>query len=241
METLPWYKSAIVRQQIVAFLVAAFGLLKFKTDIDIDATVGAILAGIAAIIPIYTIVTRIFKPAPNLSQTAAEKEVELVKEGKIPPSPVARPTKQGGFVTLNMLGHLLAANVCLFIGLAVIQLAGCTSTQAAYKAAPLHGEAVTDTAYVIAEHYSAVLKEAADLRDAGRIPAPLLAAVQEADRRAQRIILGVPAEGINGLRQWSEIYIRLHDAQSQAELQKATDQAAIALSDLIKAVAAAKR
>ena len=41
--TIPWYKSAIVRQQIVAFIVAGLGLLKITTDVDIDATVAAVL------------------------------------------------------------------------------------------------------------------------------------------------------------------------------------------------------
>lgn len=239
METLPWYRSAIVRQQIVAFLVAAFGLLKFQTDIDVDATVGAILAGIAALIPVYTIVTRIFKPAPNLSQTAVAKEVELVMDGKIPPSPIAAPMKQGGFATLNML--ILALVLAAGIGQLLL---GCTHTQAAYKAAPLHGEALADTAFVITEHYAAVIHEAALMRKSGTLKTPLLEPIQRADQVANRLILGVPAaEGqpaVPGLEQLASTYTALHDATSEAQLQSAVNEAVVALGSLIRAVNTAK-
>lgn len=232
METLPWYKSAIVRQQIVAFIVAALGLLKITSTIDIDATVAAVLAGVAALVPLYTIVTRIFKPAPNLSQTAAAKEVEMVKEGKIPPSPVARPMNQGGSIAVQLLIAMCAGMIL------VGTIAGCVSTQAAYKAAPLHGEAVSDTAYVIAEHYAAVLKEAANLRESAGVPAPLIVAMQKADAAAKPLIIGEPS-GV-GLRQLAEKYTALHDAKTEAELQAAVNNAVRALADLMRAVDAAK-
>jgi hypothetical protein len=73
--SLEWFQSAIIRQQIVAFLVALLTLIGVTTDVDIDATVGAIMAGVAALIPLYTIATRLFKPTPPITETAVAATV----------------------------------------------------------------------------------------------------------------------------------------------------------------------
>jgi hypothetical protein len=87
METAPWYTSAIVRQQIVQFLSAVTGLLGLNLGgLNLDQTVANIFLGIAAVMSLYTFVTRITKTAPNLSAAAVRNEIHLVATGKIPPS-----------------------------------------------------------------------------------------------------------------------------------------------------------
>ncbi len=86
--TIPWYQSAIVRQQIAQLITALVAILGVNLGgLDVDAALVSIFAGIAAIIAVWTTLTRIFKPAPNLSATAVRKEIELVSKGEIPPSP----------------------------------------------------------------------------------------------------------------------------------------------------------
>lgn len=87
MDTAPWYQSAIIRQQILQLILTGTALLGLNLDIDWPKVVDGILAGIAAVTALWTIFTRITKPAPNLSQAAVAKEIELVAAGKIPPSP----------------------------------------------------------------------------------------------------------------------------------------------------------
>jgi len=83
MNTIPWYRSQIIQQQLVALIAAVIGLLGIATDIDIAATVAAVFAAIAVLVPVVTIFTRIFKPSPNLTLAAELKEKELIAKGKI--------------------------------------------------------------------------------------------------------------------------------------------------------------
>ena len=82
-DTIPWYSSSIVRQQIVMIIVGAIGLFGVTTDLDVDATVGAVLAGVAAIIPVWTLLSRLFQPTPPITETAVKKEAEMKAEGKL--------------------------------------------------------------------------------------------------------------------------------------------------------------
>lgn len=112
--TLPWYKSAIIRQQIVQLIVAGLALVGITTDVDWNTTVEAVFAGIAAVVAVWTVFTRLFKPAPNITAAAAEEEKRLVTTGKIP--------KQGGFARPLMLAVLLGVAVP-----GVLIVAGCQS------------------------------------------------------------------------------------------------------------------
>lgn len=88
MENIPWYKSAIIRQQVVQIIVAVLTLVGVTTTIDWDFVVSVIFAVIALLVPAWTIVTRLTKPAPNLTVKAANKEAELKAEGRMPePAP----------------------------------------------------------------------------------------------------------------------------------------------------------
>lgn len=225
---IPWYRSAIIRQQIVAFILAAFALVKYKTNIDVDATVGAILAGFAAIIPVYTIATRLFKPTPALTQTAADKHADMVAENKVPP---VVASKQAGFFRLSI------AVFCSLFAVGVLSLLpGCAGTAAAYKAA----SSLPDTAYVVEEHYSAVLKEAADLAASPTIDPAVKQAMKDANARVAPIIVGDSAAGRPGLRELVQKYQAVHNAKSAEELQAALDSAVLELAKLINAVKSAR-
>ncbi len=225
---IPWYKSQIIQQQVVAFIVAAFGLFHFATDLDVSATVTAIFAGIAALIPVVTILTRLFKPSPNLTVTASNKEAELKASGDIKTVQL----KQGGFVRVALLMFMW-----LFaLGVTAVLLPGCAGTSAAFKAA----SSLSDTAYVVAEEYSAVLKEAADLAQSPTIDPTVKAAMKAADAAVKPWIVGDAATGKPSLRELAATYSSVHDAKSQADLQLALDNAVRELAKLIAAVKSAR-
>lgn len=148
---------------------------------------------------------------------------------------ILKDQKQGGFARIEVIGVVTLCSLGLLLG-----FTGCVSTQAAYKAAPLHGEALVDTAYVFAEQYDAVLVEANTLKDSGRVPTPLIEQMRAVDRVARPIFLGDPHKQQPGIRQLRATYVALHDAKSELELQRATNDAARALADLITAVKAAR-
>lgn len=240
METIPWYQSAIVRQQIVQFAVALIGLLGWSkaVDFDIDQTVGLILGGIGAVVSVWTIVTRIRKPAPNLSQAAANKEVELKAAGKFV-EPAAN--RSAGFARVPVLASLFAASLLSVGVLSVAAMTGCTGTQAAYKAASHSEAALPDTAYVVAEHYAALVHEAANLAALPTTDRAAVDAMKAADAAVKPWILGDPAAGKPGLRDLAQRYQEVKSAATAEDLQRAIDGAVLELAKLINAVKAARR
>lgn len=247
MEKIPWYQSAIVRQQIVQFSAALIGLLGWSqfADFNIDQTVGLILGGIGAVTAVWTVVTRVLKPAPNLSQTAANKEVELKAAGKfVEPPPAAAPPAQSaqtGFARVPMLASLFAATA-LFAGVLTMgALTGCTGTQAAYKTAAHSEAALADTAYVVAEHYAALVHEAANLAALPTTDRAVVDAMKAADAAVKPWILGDPAAGKPGLRDLAQRYQDVKSAATAADLQRAIDGAVLELAKMINAVKAARR
>lgn len=80
---LPWYKSAVLQSQIVAFILAGLSFFNITLDFDLNETVAAVFAGVGALAAVYAFVKRMFAPNPNLTVTADKKEAELVQEGKI--------------------------------------------------------------------------------------------------------------------------------------------------------------
>lgn len=165
METIPWYKSAVIRQQVVMLIVGIFGLFKITTDLDVDATVTAVFADIAVLVPVWTILTRLFKAHPPLTDTAAMKEEDVQKQLK----------SQKGFIKIQAVLLLLGVSVAL---------AACTGFQMAWKAA----DTVDKQAYVLAEQYASLVHEAADLKEKPTTPAAAVNAMQKADQAAKPAI-----------------------------------------------------
>lgn len=211
MNTIPWYQSAIIRQQIVQMISAGLLLLGISTEaFDVDQTVTMVFGGVTALVAIWTLITRLRKPTPPITETAVERTVELAK-------------KQGGMARVALLCFALA----LAAPVAVITTA-CTGTTSAYRQA----ENPAELAYVLTEHYAALVRAAADLRDRPGTPPAAVAAMQRADQLAKPVVLR--------LRPLRDAYVLARSAASEAELQAAIDQAVIAISELVKAVNAAR-
>jgi len=223
---LPWYQSAIVRQQIVQIVVAATALFGVNLgDFDVDATLVSIFAGIAGVVGVWTLLTRLFKPAPPMTDTAAAAAIDR-----------AVKLKQGGFFRPGLVLLLALASA----GLAFVVLPGCANTKAAYEAARGTDNAVADTAYVVAEHYAAVVREAADLAALPTTPESVKDTLKAADRAVKPLIVGNPETGAPGLRELSARYTAVRTAATQAELQAAINAAVLELAKLINAVKTAR-
>lgn len=121
-----------------------------------------------------------------------------------------------------MLRRLHYSPILTFLML--LALAGCAGTRAAYDAASTPQQ----KAYVIAEHYSALVKQAADLKDAGTLTGVALEKVQAADRAAKPLVVE--------LTKATEAYQGARNAQNEAELQAALNKAVIAVNSLINAL-----
>jgi hypothetical protein len=104
---------------------------------------------------------------------------------------------------------------------------GCSSTRAAYAVA----DTLEERAYVATEQYSAVIKQAADLKDKGVLAGSALARVRELEAVASPIVLklGPLVENFKAAR----------DAESEVALQRALDEAILAIADLVRLVKAA--
>ena len=112
--------------------------------------------------------------------------------------------------------------------LIALLLAGCAGTQSAYRAA----STLEQQAYVVTEHYAALVHEAADLATQPGTPRAVIDRLQEADQAVKPVIVG--------LAPLVERYTAIHDAKTEAELQAAVNEALIALTDFINAVKAAR-
>lgn len=103
MDTMPWWKSDILRAQIAMGLVALLGLFGVSTDLAdaVPKIVEVVFAIVPLLITLYTIVSRLFKPMPPITQKAAEIErtmiVERIEAG-LPPAalPVSDNPASGG-------------------------------------------------------------------------------------------------------------------------------------------------
>jgi hypothetical protein len=247
LEKIALLDSTVIRALVVA-LVGVVGMIcsffgvsealfandkieKLADGIATLATLGGVLwAGWA----------RATKPTPPLTQMAVDKTIEDVTTGKLT-GVTNPPRRQGGFLRLGLAPVLAAVALAALLGGG---LAGCTGTKAAYTAAQTRPEtALPDTAYVVAEHYRAVLREAVELKEAGRLPASVVERLQQADAKVKPLILGDPAAvpPKAGLRQLAESFQAVRNAATEAELQRAVDAAVLALADFIKAVDDARR
>lgn len=232
---LEWLKSsAIIRQQVSLIVVTVLTILGVKLDFDLSAQVEKIAAEIgvlaALLVPVWTIITRVRKPAPNLSATAKAKEKELVEKGDLPDNLAthevvqeikADRAREGGFARVGLLAALAIGAI------ATAMFVGCTGTAAAYKAA----EDPAEYAFVIVKHYESLVNQAADLKDRPTTSAQAVAAMQKADSAAGPVI-----EKLRGLR---DAYLAVHSASSEAELQAAINQAVSVVADFIRAVSSA--
>lgn len=112
---------------------------------------------------------------------------------------------------------------------ALALLAGCTATRGAYQAADNPAE----TAYVVTEHYAAVLHEAADLVSNANTPADVKQLLKDLTAKATPLV--------KQLRPLADAYVQAAAAVDNAGAVDSADQAAVAKAqaDLSQAVAQA--
>jgi hypothetical protein len=101
---------------------------------------------------------------------------------------------------------------------------GCAGTKAAYDAA----DTLEERAFVATEHYSAVITQAADLKDRGALKGEALTKVREIESVARPVILKLGPLVQN--------FKAAHDAESEVALQRALDDAVLAIADLVRAL-----
>lgn len=126
--------------------------------------------------------------------------------------------------SMTTITRVLAA-AALMVGLTAVS--GCAGTKAAYNAA----DTLEERAFVVTEHYSAVVKQAADLKDTGVLKGAALSKAREIESVAQPVVLS-----LGGL---VAKYNAAKSAETEVALQKALDEAVLAIADLVRVVKAA--
>lgn len=112
---------------------------------------------------------------------------------------------------------MIAAVLC-------IGLSACMSTREAYKAADTPDE----YAYVLAEHYASLVKEAADLKEKPSTPAEAVSLMQRAELTARPVV--------NTLRPLRDAYLSAKTPQSEAALQEAINKAVLVIAEMVRTV-----
>lgn len=107
---------------------------------------------------------------------------------------------------------------------AVSFVAGCQHTRDAYNAA----DEPADYAYVLAEHYSALLHQAVELKRKPTTPRAAVEVMQRVELKA------TPA--VKRLEQLRISYLKVQNAQTEAELQAAIDEAVLLIADMVRAI-----
>lgn len=128
--------------------------------------------------------------------------------------------------SMSMRTCVLAAAALAMLGTAAMS-SGCSSTKAAYEAA----DTLDERAYVATEHYAAVVKQAADLKDKGVLTGSALAQVRELEQVATPVVLKLGPLVKN--------YQAAQSAETEVALQRALDDAVLAIADLVRVVKAA--
>lgn len=223
--------SGIIRALLIAGAAFIGGILRLFGVVDEKSfnenaihVIDLLITFLGAAAGLYIAYARINLPNPPLSDSAVVKSQEMINK------------QQGGFVSVRLL-------IALASMMAMVSLVGCAGTMSAYRAAQTRSDtALPDTAYVMTEHYAALVKQAADIKEAGTAPAAVIEKLQQADKKVAPLILGDPDSKPPkpGLKDLSAAFVMFKDAKSEAELQAAVDNGARLLSALIDAVNAAR-
>lgn len=209
MEKIPWYKSNTLRALGVAALMQVLAVAGLADQFDAD-TVGKYVDGgldlIAFLATVYAAWARARQPTPPVTDIAVARTVE-------------RANKQGGRATLGIL--LLLSSLVLVLG-------GCAGLRSAWQAA----DTADEQAYVLAEQYASLVKEAADLAQKPTTPRMAITAMQEADRKAKPVVLN--------MKRLRDAYVAIDSAENEEALQKAVNDAVLLINDMVRAVKVAR-
>lgn len=219
-EFIPWLRSPVAVSTVGAIILqlgALAGMLGFETPfVDDPAKVDAILtvlfqalAGVLGLVALWTRAKSPIQPLALSAKSAAAKN--------------AASSGEAGHARVSLLAGMTLALV------GGLMVAGCAGTKAAYKAAG----SPDVVAYVVAEHYSALVSEAASLAAKPGTAPEVVSALRVADNRAAPVVLE-----LRGLR---DAYLAAKSAESEAALQSALDRAVRAVADMVEALKAARR
>lgn len=96
--TIPWWQSRIIQQQVAVLLGSLTALLGVAAGFNWDAWVQALFGGVGAVVALWTIVTRLRRATPPITQVGAartaQKQAELT--GKAPPAGGTTAPDSGG-------------------------------------------------------------------------------------------------------------------------------------------------
>src|SRR3972149_12103761 len=126
-----------------------------------------------------------------------------------------------------MLRKFSLSNVAsLLLAVAVVgMLSACAGTKSAYQAAAESPNALEAKAFVVSEHYAALVREANDLADQPNIPREVVTRMQAVDARARPLVLQ--------LRTAAQAYAAVKSAENAAALQTALNAAVVEVSAFI--------
>lgn len=130
-------------------------------------------------------------------------------------SPVFKPPPS---VNSPVIVGILAAFI------AAIALSGCAGTRQAYKAA----EGVEQTAQVVAEHYYALVHQANELKQSGKLAGEDLVVAQSIVSKTSSVVIKMSHA--------AKAYEAVRSADNEAALEQAIADAAVAISALIDAI-----
>ena len=117
--------------------------------------------------------------------------------------------------------------VLLVMAVALL-VAGCPATRGVYEEA----QSPDEYAFVVAEHYNALVNEAADLAENPQTSENVRSALKAADAKAKPLVLK--------LRVLADAYASSKTAETQEELQKALNEAVLAVADFIRSLRSAQ-
>lgn len=129
--------------------------------------------------------------------------------------------------------HFAPVAALLVACAALGSVTGCAGTKAAYQEA----QSLDEYAYVVTEHYAALVKQGADLAAKPGTPRAAIDAMKKADKAAHDIIVGTSTSP--GLKQLVDAYTAIKNADTQEALQLAVNDAVLKLADLLRSIKAA--
>lgn len=206
MQTIPWYQSNTLRGLLVAVVAFALNLAGLDAQFpDAGQYVDKALDLVTLSAMVFAAWARTRQPTPPISQAAADATIERNQTLRSP-------------ALVGVIAILLAA----------VTLSACTHTREAYREAA----SVDETAYVLAEHYAALVHEAANLAEKPSTPAAAVDAMRRAELAARPAVLA--------LRDLRDAYVAARSAENEAALQAAVNRAVQVIADLVRAVQAAR-
>ena len=209
MEKMPWYKSNTLRGLVVAavtLIAQKLGIAETVGDADAAKLVDLALGFVEACALAYAAYARAAR------ERGRRRENRVVSKWR------------NEMRSMSRISCVLAVAA---IALSSVATTGCASTREAYSVA----DTLDERAYVATEHFAAVVKQAADLRERGVLSGSALADVRALEQKAKPAVLRLGSLAKN----WQAA----QTAESEVALQRALDDVVIAIADLVRAVKAA--